>query len=384
MTHQIFFRKLRTIGSIVVLIALLLTMTSCAPASSNLLVDGSNIKLEFDINSVKDPGPQPEFTTLVSFPESLSFQKCKEIFFHGREVQYQHWATGVTILPTDLPENSSEEYVAFQCGDPSLLQNGVWGGTPQDCYLMFYSCDQEEVSYHAAGGVVKAILPEKCVGPLSTMFASLSDELMEKYTKDAERIMESIGYYKYEVAFARKYTREAVEQLQKYTYTVYGSTVKYPETVYFIRFHLYDVTTGENSLGSVDFLYGADGLREVFAGPEVQKYEVSAMKTMCSPQTALKAVSTALGTHELTLHDVYATSYYADYKDGKQYYEPVWCFVFRDPEQAEVRDENDDLKKIDCWQFNYMYVNAAGEVIEISRGTVLSGGGLYPITEYNQ
>jgi hypothetical protein len=207
---------------------------------------------------------------------------------------------------------------------------------------------------------------------------------MEKYVKDAERIMESIGYYKYEVAVARKYTREAVEQLQKYTHTVYGSTVKYPETVYFIRFHLYDVTTGESSLGSVDFLYGADGLREVFAGPEAQKYEVSAMKTMCSPQTALKAVSAALGTHELTLYDVYATSYYADYKDGKQYYEPVWCFVFRDPKQAEVEDENDDLKKIDCWQFNYMYVNAAGEVIERRHGTVLFDGGLYPITEYNK
>jgi hypothetical protein len=383
MKQKIFSKALRMLISLATVSGILLSFSGCTPASSNLLVDGSNLKLEFDINTVKDPGPQPEFTTLVSFPESLSFQKCEEIFFPGREVQYQYGGISIDILPTDLPENS-REYVAFQGGDSSLFQNEESGGTLQDCYIMTYSREQKGVGYDAAMGVVKATLPEKCVGPVSTTFASPSDELMEKYVKDAEHIIESLGYYKYEVAVARKYTREALEQLQKFTYTVYGRTFQYPETVYFIRFHLYDVTTGENSLGSVDFLYGADGLREVFAGPEAQKYEVSAMKTMCSPQTALKAVSAALGTHELTLHDVYATSYYADYKDGKQHYEPVWCFVFRDPKQAEVRDENDDLKKIDCWQFNYMYVNAAGEVIEISRGTVLSGGGLYPITEYNK
>ncbi len=383
MKHQRFFRKLRAISAIVVLITLLLTATGCGTASSDLLVDGSNIKLEFDINTVKDPGPQPEFTTLVSFPESLSFQKCEEIFFPGREVKYEYGAVSVSILPTDLPENA-EEYVAFQSGDSSLFQNGVWGGTPQDCFVMTHSRVQQGESYGAAMSALTMTLPVKCVGPVSTTLASPSDELMGKYTKDAEHIMESLGYYKYEVAFARKYTREALQQLQQCTYTVYGRTFQYPETVYFIRFRLYDVTTGEHSLSSVDFLYGADGLREVFAVPEIREYEVSAMKTMCSPQTALKAVSAALGTHELTLYDVYATSYYVDYKDGKQHYEPMWCFVFRDPEQAEVRlDENDDLKKIDCWQFNYMYVDAKGEVRKF-RNTVLFGGGLYPITEYNK
>jgi hypothetical protein len=69
-------------------------------------------------------------------------------------------------------------------------------------------------------------------------------------------------------------------------------------------------------------------------------------------------------------------------------YEPYWCFVFRDKEEkVEIIDEENDEKvryEFDCWRFNFMYVNAAGEVLERRNGTVLFGGGLYPITEYNK
>ena len=374
-------------------VLLLLTFTGCAPASSNLLVDGSNLKLEFDINSVKDPGPQKSFNVEMTLPEGLTFEKATEVFYPGQELREEHWAVGIAFIPASLPEDSKiHDQLLFDGGGAvaELYKDGKWTGTVQDCGRIAYHYDDEENSYNAAYDILTMTTSTKCVGNVSEQFAAPADDTLNKQIADAKRILDGLGYENYEIDIARKYTREGLSKLAKCTYTVYdygvGDISALPEVTYWIRMKLNGTVSGHDSHTQIDFIYGADRLYIMEARGQITGYEVVDTVTMCSPQEALKAVSDALGTHELTLHDVYVMPYYMG-KNKLANYEPYWCFVFRDKEEkVEIFDKENGgtvRYEFDCWRFNFMYVNTKGEVMKF-RNSVLFGGALYPITEYNK
>ncbi|MBQ9082446.1 MAG: hypothetical protein IJY28_02980 [Clostridia bacterium] len=387
------FGTLLKLAAVGVLSGVLLTMTGCDPASSNLLVDGSNMKLEFNINSVKDPGPQKLFNAKTALPEGVTFEEATELFYPGEELREEHWATGIAFIPASLPEDGEIYTQLFfdGGGGTDFYQDGKWTGTVQDCYRLAYMYEDDgESSYNAAYDILRMTTAKKCVGNVSEEFAAPADDTLNKQIADAKRILDALGYENYEIDIARKYTREGLSKLAKCTHTVYsygvGDLNFLPEATYWIRVKLNGTVSGHDSHTRIDFLYSADRLYTMEAQAQIVQYEVVDTVTMCSPQEALKAVSAALSTSEVTLYDVYVMPYYMG-PDEPANYEPYWCFVFRDKkENVEIDDEDTGeiiTYEFDCWQFNYMYVNAKGEVKKF-HNTVLFGGGLYPITEYNK
>ena len=392
MMKKIFSKALRTLILFAVVAGILLSFSGCGTASSDLLVDGSNIKLEFNINKVKKPGKQKSFNIKTALPEGLTFEKATELFYPGQELREEHWATGIAFIPASLPEDGEIYTQLFFDGGGDvvdLYQDGKWTGTVQDCYRIAYMYeDDRESSYQAAYDILTMTTAKKCVGNVSEEFAAPADDTLNKQLADAKRIVDGLGYENYEIEIARKYTREGLSKLAMCTHTVYsygvGDISGLPEVTYWIRVKLNGIVSGHDSHTRIDFIYGADRLYIMEAQAQIAQYEVVDTVTMCSPKEALTAVSAALGTHEVTLYDVYVMSRYVDEKAD---YEPYWCFVFRDKKE-NIEIDDDDTGEIityefDCWQFNYMYVNAKGEVRKF-RNTVLFGGGLYPITEYNK
>jgi hypothetical protein len=297
-----------------------------------------------------------------------------------------------------LPEDSKiHDQLLFDGGGAvaELYKDGKWTGTVQDCGRIAYHYDDEENSYNAAYDILTMTTSTKCVGNVSEEFAAPADDTLNKQIADAKRILDALGYENYEIDIARKYTREGLSKLAMCTHTVYrygvGDISALPEATYWIRVKLNGTVSGHDSHTQIDFIYSADRLYIMEARAQITGYEVVDTVTMCSPQEALKAVSDALGTHELTLHDVYVMPYYMKPRimdaNKPADYEPYWCFVFRDKKENIEIDDDDTgeiiIYEFDCWQFNYMYVNAKGEVKKF-RNTVLFGQSLYPITEYNK
>ena len=389
MKQKIFSKALQMLISFAAVSGILLSFSGCAPASSNLLVDGSKLKLEFDINKVKKPGKQQSFRVEKTLPEGLTFEKAAELFYPGQELREDHRAQGIAFLPASLPEDGKVvDQLLFDSGKTELYQDGKWTGTVQDCYRIAYGYwGDGKGNYTTAHNILSITAEEKYVGKVSKQFAAPADDVLEKKIADVRRIVDGLGYENYEIDIARKYTREGLIRLALCTYSAHDCGVEdtddLPEVTYWIRVKLNGTVSGHNSHTQIDFLYSADQLYIMEAQAQITGCEFIDTFDMCTPKEALKAVSLALGEKELTLYDVYAVPYYMS-KNKPAAYEPHWCFVFRDVEQAKVMLANGLNETIDCWRFNCVYVNAKGEVHKGRRDEILFSVGLYPITEYNK
>ncbi len=374
------FGTLCKIMAVGLLSGLLLTATGCTPAGKNK---------EFNIRAVKKPGPQNSFNMEKTLPEGLTFEKATELFYPGQELREDHRAEGIAFIPESLPEDGKiVDQLLFDSGKTELYQDGKWTGSVQDCRRIAYAYwGDGKGNYDAAHVILSTTAEEKYTGNISKQFAAPADDTLENRIADVRRIVDGLGYENYEIDIARKYRREGLIQLALCTYSVhdYGveDTDALPEVTYWIRVKLNGTVSGHNSHTQIDFIYGADRLYIMEAQAQITSCEVIDTSTMCAPKEALKAVSAALGEKKVTLYDVYVVPYYMG-KNKPAAYEPHWCFVFRDLEQAKVMRANGLKETIDCWRFNYMYVNAKGEVYEGRRNVTFFEGALYPVTEYNK
>jgi hypothetical protein len=259
-----FRTNLRIPAAILLLCALLLTLTGCAPANEEPLVKKGEIVKMVDLNQVPTPKTAGTYNIRYNCPVTDPDQFGKA-FFGDRPYRIEEGGYGYRVVNANAPADRPKEFVMTH---PSVrgMKDGQWIGNLQtDCAYITYGRDKEP---HYADVFRHALTATQGQLKWALRSPTASAEVLQEAEADSARILRTLGVEEFELTFSGGYSPEAFDQLARMVHATY------PELpgghVYVAEYQFYrdgqPASFGMGLEAHAHFVYDETGLKSATIG----------------------------------------------------------------------------------------------------------------------